>query len=150
MQIGQYKINQDGTVFSAFTNRIIKPYPIKGYLGYSFILDGKRKVWYAHRLIATAFIPNPENKKFVNHKDGNKHNNSTENLEWVTQKENSIHACSVLGVNCGERNGMSKITNEEYKIIMDSPLSNSELGKMFKMSHKSIWRIRKGLRWNNS
>lgn len=147
MQIGQYTIRKNGDVYSEYSNKVIKPYKIRGYLGYSLIIDGKRKVWYAHRLIATAFIPNPENKELVNHKDGNKHNNSVENLEWVTKKENAIHACSVLGVNRGEKNGMTKLTNDDHKFIMSSNLTNSEIGGILNVSYKTIWAIRKGKRW---
>jgi len=63
--------------------------------GYKTVLlshDGKRKRHLLHRLIAFAFVPNPQNKGFINHKDGDKLNNCIDNLEWVTRSENVCHA----------------------------------------------------------
>ena len=62
------------------------------YVVYYLKKDGKRYYNKAHRLVAKAFIPNPENKKLVNHIDSNPRNNNVENLEWVTHSENSKHA----------------------------------------------------------
>ena len=64
----------------------------KGYLFISLNGENKRKMHKVHRLVAETFIPNPDNKPQVNHIDGNKRNNKVENLEWVTNSENQIHA----------------------------------------------------------
>jgi len=67
-----------------------------GYVRVNLCKNGKNKKHSVHRLVATAFIPNPENKPCVNHIDGNKKNNKLENLEWVTHKENTNHAVKTL------------------------------------------------------
>lgn len=64
----------------------------QGYLFVNLFKKNKGTLSYVHRLVAQAFIDNPENKKTVNHKDGNKHNNHVDNLEWNTNKENNMHA----------------------------------------------------------
>ena len=73
--------------------RIIKPYKGNhGYLMLGLSNDGHRKAFTIHRLVALAFISNPDNKAEVNHKDGDKTNNLLENLEWNTPSENTKHA----------------------------------------------------------
>ena len=64
----------------------------KGYLRTTLQKDGKQKQDYIHRIVAKAFIPNPENKPTVNHIDGDKDNNRVSNLEWATYLENNLHA----------------------------------------------------------
>lgn len=68
--------------------------------GYEFLRlwnAGSSKFFLVHRLVAMTFIPNPENKRFVNHKDGNPSNNRLDNLEWCTTSENMLHAFKYLG-----------------------------------------------------
>lgn len=88
-----YLVTTWGRVYNTETGQFLKPYShYKGYLRVDlFNADGKRH-FKVHRLVANAFIPNPDGKPQVNHKDGNKHNNSITNLEWVTDTENKRKA----------------------------------------------------------
>lgn len=63
-----------------------------GYLSVALCKNKKTKHYMIHRLVAEAFIPNPENKPFINHKDFNKTNNTIDNLEWCTSKENNNYS----------------------------------------------------------
>ena len=83
---GKYYISNYGRVISLYRNKPkeLKPFKRKGY--YTVTLAGTK--YSIHRLVALAFIPNPENKKIVHHKDGNKTNNYWRNLAWATDAEN--------------------------------------------------------------
>lgn len=91
-----YSISNDGLVTSNHKRNkgmLIQPRVDRGgYLSLRLHREGKTQTLYLHRLLAQAFIPNPQNKKYVNHRNGNKLDNSLKNLEFVHHKENVLHA----------------------------------------------------------
>lgn len=93
-----YVITRNGIVYSLPRRgrklRILKPVDNMraGYLRVKLSGNGKNGLYYIHRLVAQTFVPNPDGKPMVNHIDGNKTNNRAENLEWVTNWENRLHA----------------------------------------------------------
>lgn len=88
-----YLACEDGRIYSQKTNRFMVPcYDTKKYHLVSIRKNGKTITKKVHRLIASAFIPNPNNKPQINHINGIKTDNSVKNLEWVTQSENQLHA----------------------------------------------------------
>lgn len=109
----RYEVTEDGKVISKerkaknqFSARqeVKQTFKKTGYLEVR-LYDGKKtKAYLVHRLIAQHFIPNPENKRTVNHIDGNKLNNSVSNLEWATDSENQKHSLA---------NGLSKVDLEQ-------------------------------------
>lgn len=87
-----YSVSDEGQVRNDNTGKILKQQIQNGYCHCGLSINKKQKRCRVHRLVAQAFIPNPENKEYVNHKNGDRQDNTVENLEWVTASENAIHA----------------------------------------------------------
>lgn len=88
-----YECSTAGEIRNRLTKHLLKQsINQKGYKQICISVNGIRKIIFPHRIVALTFIENKDNKQCVNHIDGNKTNNSVSNLEWVTPKENTVHA----------------------------------------------------------
>ena len=87
-----YSINVDGQIINKYGEIKVPQRSSKGYLRVKLYNNGVPTHESIHKLVAETFIPNPDNKPEVNHRDGNKQNNHVSNLEWATKSENMIHA----------------------------------------------------------
>lgn len=153
-----YQISNFGRVKSFQKNKIKILKPILNRTGYLQILlykYGERKSFQIHRLVAQAFIPNPENKPEVNHKYGVKLDCYFENLEWSTSSENSQHAYDMGLTKSGENHYKAKLTNEEIKWIRenykprDKEFGKTALADKFNVSLKTIFNVIHGRRYKN-
>ena len=142
----RYTICSNGTILG------INGHPLKfaknkrGYLFFNFWLNGKRKTHVVHRAILKSFIPEPKEYSVVNHKDGNKENNSLENLEWCTYSENTQHALKIL------KRDFAKTTRKKVFITNNNGKdkkyfkSLSDCAKFLNVSTAQVCRVLKGLR----
>ena len=120
------------------------------YYNVQLNINGHHKTIAVHRLVAKAFIPNPENKKQVNHIDGNKLNNNVKNLEWATSKENINHAYQIgLSKSEGTNHYLSKLNKEDVLFIRNSDLPNRELSNKYGVSMSCVQRIKRRERYKN-
>lgn len=131
-----------GCSFKTYPERICKSWKDKkGYEYFTFKINGKNRHKLIHRLVATAFIPNSNNKPQVNHIDGNKSNNNIENLEWCTPKENLKHARDT-GLNNieGLNHYRCKLTKNNIIEIRENKenLTQKKLGEKYNLNQTSI------------
>lgn len=127
----------------------------KGYLEVHLSKDNEEKIFKVHRLVAQAFIPNPEGLPQINHKNCDKTDNHVFNLEWCTNTENHKHKIDngLNMVSRGEKNGFSKLTTEQVSYIKTNYKPRSKtlgmraLAKTFNVSESCIWGIVSGKFW---
>ena len=136
---GLYEINEFGILRNFRTKRIVKGYVEKnGYTRVRIENENLPKIVRTtiHRLVAEAFIPNPDNKPQVNHKDLNKQNNHYSNLEWCTQSENMKHAY---------KNGVNQEPLRKRSIETRKKVVCVELNKSFEsISEAGEWLYKTG------
>lgn len=125
-----YSVSNLGNVRNNKTNKLMKLTERGGYIGINLIRnDGFRNSHKVHRLVALAFIPNPENKSDVNHIDRNKTNNKVSNLNWMTRAENNNHKfqTNIKPITTNRNKKVNRIC-KETKTILEKYNSIEEAG----------------------
>jgi hypothetical protein len=124
-----YTVTEDGLVYSLKSSKYISMLPNKNvqYLQVSLWKNNRGKNFYVHRLVAEAFIPNPNNLPMVNHKDGNKLNNHVSNLEWVVSSENAQHA-----VDTGLKTYTNRLTQQEFVELLTDVINGESYESLSK------------------
>lgn len=154
---GRYQAFSNGRIWSRRGFRWLKVhYSRSGYANVSLDLPGV-KSFRLHRLIAMAFIANPEGKPEVNHKDGDKKNNAASNLEWVTHKENGAHARDILGrsgqFKKGENNSpttmLTEATVRGIRLRYKAGQTPAQIGKALGIDRKNVGHICRRTTWRN-
>lgn len=143
-----YSVSNLGNLINNNTKQKHKGNVIKGgYIQHHIGGKSHSKRRLIHRLVAIEFIPNPTNLPEVNHKDGNKKNNTVENLEWCSRQENINHAFETGLFKdrniSGERNGNSKLTNIQRKLVISDTRPVSVIAKEYNVTIQAIYYIRK-------
>ena len=163
-----YQINDKGqvkslkrTVYRSYKGKdsyytikesMLRPDIKNGYFYVALCKNSKIKHHYIHRLVAEYFVANPENKTCVNHIDSNRLNNSIENLEWVTYRENSIHGVKYGNVPIGEKCKNSKLSEKDVLEIRDMYIfgfKKTWLSEIYSISFSAIDLIVRNKRWKH-
>lgn len=143
--VGQYDVSDTGLVFSHKTNRLLDcGLTTHGYRRVVLTTGHKSSFKHVHRLVAEAFIPNPDNLPQVNHKDGNRLNNRADNLEWCTHSENIQHAYDT-GLKSGKLSPDDRQFICDHYIPRDPEFGTRGLARRFNVSQTAISQVlRKG------
>lgn len=150
---GLYEINTNGSVFSLVQNnsrrkRVLRPDATNGYLRVTlFDRAGKRKKHFIHRLVAEAFIPNPEGLPEVNHIDCDHKNNNVTNLEWCSRQQNLIHSYDHGLKRTCEKHGCSKLNWDAVHDIRNKALPQKAYAEKYGVSQSTVSAIQLNKLW---
>ena len=146
---GRFEVSSIGRVRNKRTGRIRALRPRTGY----WRVGIEMRVVSVHRLVATAFLPNPDGKPYVNHKNCVRTDNRVENLEWCTHLENMRHASRSgrMVAMKGEENPASKLSDEQVRRIREiyatRRLTQKQVGAMFGVSQRMVCLITRREKW---
>lgn len=146
-----YEVSTTGLIRNRHTQKVLTPSKLRnGYMNIKLYKDFKQRNLLLHRVIAIAFIPNPNNLKTVNHKDSNRANNVLENLEWLTQSNNVIHGY-INGLHCtkGVKNGNSKLTVKKVLAIREDKRSYPEIAIDYGIAPTTVGNIKNRYIWKH-
>jgi len=132
--LGKYIVYSDGKIYSKVKKRFLKKQTMS--IGYEAYMLGN-KLTYLHRILGECFIPNPENKSHINHKDGIRNNNDLNNLEWNTHSENLKHAYRELKINKS-----TMFSTQDIYDIRNSKISAKKLCIKYNCAESTIYAIR--------
>ena len=158
-ELTMYDIYDDGRVQNRYTKEFLKTYRnSSGYEGVSMKSNKYKGKYYResiHRLVAENFVENINNEKTVNHIDGDKDNNKSENLEWISQKENNLHAyrTGIRKPNDPDKVPFTKYTKDQVKkaceLISENKKSMFDIEKETGIPVKSLYDIRRHRIWKS-
>lgn len=162
-----YEVSQDGVVRSiprsivwkrrgkdelrTYVGRILEPSITRnGYFEVQLSAGSRITHKLIHRLVAEAFLPRIKGKNEVNHRSGDKSDNSSDNLEWMTAAENHIHRARILGIGSCENHYNARLTSAQVVTIRNAVEEGStqlSMAKRFNVSPQQIHRIVRGKSW---
>lgn len=154
---GRYKVSADGRVYSVRKDLyMVSSLSKSGYPQVKLFDGASYHPKNVHRLIAETFLAKPEGQVEVNHKDGNKLNNSSDNLEWITKSANTKHAYDnglrYAAYSVGSEHANAKIIEEDIRDIRmfkEKGMSLNEIARVYPLTKASIWKIVKHRSWSH-
>ena len=154
---GLYEVSTEGLIRSwhkRSKGQLVQTHESQdGYRRLCLSYCGESRGFDVHRLVAEAFLPNPDTKPQVNHKDGNKANNHVSNLEWVTGSENTLHALNKhLSPQIGESHSFAKLTRAqviEIKNRLAAGEQQKSIAKDYPVTRRTVSDIKTGRKWKS-